>query len=99
MTQDRYVTSTCITNIQRNLNDKLLPSLKQLKKDVDSTSVSFPGFGTIGVLLIGKYGSTQNDIRRMVDDAIATVEAWIESLETIKKNWREAEEKSIVVYR
>ncbi|MEV7011072.1 hypothetical protein [Streptosporangium sp. NPDC051022] len=99
MTQDRYVTSTCIANIQRNLGEKVLPSLRRLKQDVGSTDVDFPGFGTLGAVLIGKYGGVQDDVRGMVEDSIDTVEAWIAALETIKRNWRLAEENSAVVYK
>ncbi|MEW9551353.1 hypothetical protein [Nonomuraea sp. NPDC050783] len=99
MAQDKYVTSKTIADIQRNLREYLLPGLERLKSSVDSTAVPFPGFGTLGVLLVGKYDSTRDDVKHYVDDAIETINNWIEALETIKKNWREAEEASKVVYQ
>ncbi|WP_285707223.1 hypothetical protein [Microtetraspora sp. NBRC 16547] len=99
MSQDIHVTSTCITNVQRNLNEYLLPALKELKKDIGSTDVGFPGFGTLGAVMLGRYGDVQHNVRGRTEDAIETVEAWIEALETIKKNWIQAENNSTVVYR
>ncbi|GGL56096.1 hypothetical protein [Planomonospora parontospora] len=99
MSQDKYVTSSCISNIQRNLDDKVLPALRDLREDIDSTDVGFPGFGVLGVVFGGKYSDVQEDVRKMTDDAVSTVEAWVIALETIKRNWRAAEESSAVVYR
>ncbi|GAA0846664.1 hypothetical protein ACFQVD_40055 [Streptosporangium amethystogenes subsp. fukuiense] len=99
MAQDKYVTSSSIGNIQRNLGEKVIPGLRELKSDIDSTDVGFPGFGLIGALTGSKYSQTQDDIKNMVEDAITSVEAWIAALETIKKNWRAAEDASTVVYR
>jgi hypothetical protein len=99
LSQEIHVTSSAIADIQRNLGETFIPALRELKGHVDSTSVPFPGFGSLGLLMIGKYGGTQNDVRGMVDDAIDTVEKWIEALETIKKNWVKAELNSTVVYK
>jgi antibiotic biosynthesis monooxygenase (ABM) superfamily enzyme len=99
MSQEIHVTSTCISDIQRNLTEKLIPALRGLRKDVDTTGVDFPGFGTLGILMIGQYGTVQEDVRNAVDDSIDTVEAWIKSLDIIRKNWVEAENNSTVVYR
>ncbi|MBG0815335.1 hypothetical protein [Planomonospora sp. ID82291] len=99
MSQDKYVTSTCISNIQRNLDDKVLPALRDLRKDIDSTGVGLPGFGLLGMVFGGKYDGVQEDVRKMTDEAVSTVEAWVAALETIKRNWRAAEENSTVVYR
>ncbi|MGV9772952.1 hypothetical protein [Streptosporangium sp. NPDC003464] len=99
MAQDKYVTSSAIANIQRNLGERVIPGLHELKKDIDSTDVGFPGFGLLGMLMGSKYAQTQDDIKQMVDDAVTTVDAWISALETIKKNWRDAEDANTVVYR
>jgi hypothetical protein len=99
MSQDIHVTSTCIGKVQSNLNEKLIPALKDLKKDVGNTGVAFPGFGTQGLIFGGKYSDVQHNVRGAVQDAIETVEAWIEALETVKRNWIQAENNSTVVYR
>lgn len=66
---------------------------------MDSTDVASPGFGALGLLFANKYGGIQDDIRNCGSDAIKTVENWIDALETIKKNWRAAEDASTVVYQ
>ncbi|MFI7445831.1 hypothetical protein [Nonomuraea indica] len=99
MAQEIHITSTAIAGIQRNLQDYLIPELRQLNEKVDSTDVPFPGFGTLGLLMAAFYGTVQDDVKRNVDDACETIELWITDLETIKKNWREAELNSTVVYR
>ncbi|WP_271221888.1 hypothetical protein [Streptosporangium carneum] len=98
MTQNKYVTSTCIANIQRNLNEQAIPQFKDLKTKVDATDVGFPGFGALGLPFAAKYSSTQDDVKKLVDDAVAALAAWVDALETVKKNWRDAEEASKVKY-
>lgn len=99
MSQDIHVTSKTIADIQRNLRERVLPGLERLKGSVDSTHVAFPGFGTLGLVLVGKYDGVRDDVKGYADDAIETVTKWIDALETIKTNWREAEDKSTVVYQ
>ncbi|MEU7895537.1 hypothetical protein AB0B45_22105 [Nonomuraea sp. NPDC049152] len=99
MAQDIHVTSTAIASIQRNLTEKVLPALRRLKQEIGSTDVGFPGFGTLGLVMIGQYSHTQDDVRRYIDEAIDTVLEWIKALETIKTNWLKAELNSTVVYR
>ncbi|PZG20693.1 hypothetical protein [Nonomuraea aridisoli] len=99
MAQDIHVTSKTIADIQRNLREYVIPGLERLKTSVDSTAVPFPGFGTLGVVLIGKYDGIRDDVRAHATEAIDTIEKWIDALETIKKNWRAAEDASTVVYQ
>ncbi|MCK2212588.1 hypothetical protein MF672_002050 [Actinomadura sp. ATCC 31491] len=99
MAQDIHVTSKTIADIQRNLREYVIPGLERLKGTVDSTHVPFPGFGTLGLVLVGKYDSVRDDVKGHVDEAIETIGKWIEALETIKKNWRDAEDASKVVYQ
>ncbi|WP_327589356.1 hypothetical protein OHA25_21920 [Nonomuraea sp. NBC_00507] len=99
MAQDIHITSKTIADIQRNLREYVIPGLERLKSSVDSTDVPFPGFGTLGFVLIGKYDGVRDDVKNYADDAIDTVVKWIDALETIKKNWRDAEDASTVVYQ
>jgi hypothetical protein len=99
LAQDIHVTSKAIADIQRNLREYVIPGLERLKSSVDSTHVPFPGFGTLGFLLIGRYDDVRDDVKGYVDDAIDTLDAWIKALETIKNNWRDAEDASKVVYQ
>jgi hypothetical protein len=99
MAQDIHVTSKAIADIQENLRDYVIPGLGRLKSSVDTTNVAFPGFGTVGLLLMGRYGDIQNDVRAYADDAVETIESWIEALETIRQNWRDAEDASTVEYQ
>ncbi|NRQ34639.1 hypothetical protein HII36_22780 [Nonomuraea sp. NN258] len=99
MSQDIHVTSKTIADIQTELRERVLPGLVRLKDSVNSTHVALPGFGILGLLLMGKYDSVRDDTKDYVDDAIETVRKWIVALDTIKANWREAESKSTVVYQ
>ncbi|MEV1174308.1 hypothetical protein [Nonomuraea sp. NPDC049784] len=99
MSQDIYVTSTTIASIQSNLNEYVIPALERLKGSVDSTGVPWPGFGSLGFILVGKYDDVRHDVKGYADDAIETIHNWIDALETIKKNWRAAEDASTVVYQ
>ncbi|MFG1704808.1 hypothetical protein ACFLIM_16605 [Nonomuraea sp. M3C6] len=99
MAQDIHVTSQTIADIQRNLHEKVIPSLERLKTSVDSTDVPFPGFGSLGFVLIGKYDGVRDDVKGYTQDAIDAVSKWIDDLETVKKNWRAAEDASTVVYQ
>ncbi|MFD0887460.1 hypothetical protein ACFQ08_23190 [Streptosporangium algeriense] len=98
MSQNIYVTSTCIANIQRNLNERVAPAFEDLKTKVGETDVGFPGFGILGLAFGSAYESTQRDVKQSVADATAAVNAWIGALETIKQNWKDAEEASKVTY-
>ncbi|MGP3960170.1 hypothetical protein ACTWPT_29600 [Nonomuraea sp. 3N208] len=99
MAQDIHVTSKAIADIQRNLNEYVIPGLERLKSSVDSTHVPFPGFGTLGFVLIGKYDLVRDDVKAYADDSIETVRNWIMALETIRTNWRAAEDASEVGYQ
>jgi hypothetical protein len=99
LAQDIHVTSKTIADIQRNLREDVLPGLERLRKSVDSTHVPFPGFGSLGFVLVGKYDSVRDDVRDHVDEAIETIGKWIEALETIKDTWRAAEDAGKVVYQ
>ncbi|NJP95965.1 unnamed protein product [[Actinomadura] parvosata subsp. kistnae] len=100
MAQEIYVTSAAISSIQHHLDETFIPALEALKKTIDDTDVPAPGFGMpLGLALSQAYGARQDDVRGAVDKAVKTVEAWVTALETIKKNWRDAEESSTVVYK
>jgi hypothetical protein len=99
MPPDIHVTSNTITTIQSNLREYLIPGLRDLQSSVDATDIAWPGFGTLGLVFGGKYESMRSDVKQYVEDAITTVENWIDALETIKKNWRDAEDASTVRYQ
>ncbi|MER7207263.1 hypothetical protein [Streptosporangium sp. NPDC000239] len=98
MSQNIHVTSTCIANIQRNLNERVVPAFEDLKTKIDETNVDSPGFGLLGLAFGGAYESTQRDVKKSVEDATAAINAWVGALETIKQNWRDAEDASKVTY-
>lgn len=99
MEPDIHVTSKAIASIQSNLREYLIPGLREFQSSADSTEISWPGFGTLGLIFGGKYDSTRDDVKQYAEDAITTVENWIDSLETIKQNWRAAEDASTVRYQ
>ncbi|WP_433365995.1 hypothetical protein [Streptosporangium sp. CA-115845] len=98
MAQDKYVTSSCIANIQRNLGEYAIPRFEAFQTSIDDTDVSFPGFGTIGLLLGNQYGDAQGGVKKATGDCITALRGWVTSLETIEKNWKAAEEASTVKY-
>jgi hypothetical protein len=99
MGQDRYVTSAAIESIIKEINEDVIPAVKEWRDLVDTTVVGFPGWGAIGELLIGlRYRNMQDDVREKFDEAVSVLSVWNHQLDTARRNWRTAEEQSTAVY-
>ncbi|MFC4584694.1 hypothetical protein [Sphaerisporangium corydalis] len=99
MGQERYVTSAAIESIIKEIDEDVLPAVKEWRSLVDSTVVGFPGWGAIGEVLIGvRYRNVQDDVREKFSEAISVLETWTRDLDVARRNWRTAEEQSTAVY-
>ncbi|MEV6982922.1 hypothetical protein AB0M95_16895 [Sphaerisporangium sp. NPDC051017] len=99
MGQERYVTSAAIESIIKEINEDVIPAVKQWRALVDTTVVGFPGWGALGEALIGmRYRDVQNDVREKFGEAITVLETWNRQLDTARGNWRAAEDASTTVY-
>ncbi|GAA2441401.1 hypothetical protein GCM10010191_67010 [Actinomadura vinacea] len=93
--QDKYVTSEGIEKIRTTLQEEAKPFFQDVKKRVDDTDVSFPGFGLLGMIAMAPtYQGVQDEMRRFMQDATDVLEAWRGGLEDIKRVWRAAEDYS-----
>ncbi|GAA3527007.1 hypothetical protein GCM10022419_002210 [Nonomuraea rosea] len=98
--QEIYVTSSTIAHTRKRVDEELLPSVEFVHGLQPLTVVDGLGFGAIGGMMIGP---AYEEFRRWLDttmtDAESAVTSWTESLDRAKRNWRAAEEASIVRYR
>jgi hypothetical protein len=98
--QEIYVTSSTLEHTRKRVDEELLPAMEFLHGLQALTAVDGLGFGAIGGMMIG---SSYEEFRRWLDttmaDAETAVQSWTESLDRAKRNWRAAEEASIVRYR
>ncbi|MGC5011033.1 hypothetical protein ACLQ2R_09750 [Streptosporangium sp. DT93] len=100
MTQERYVTSTAIESIRAEIEEDVIPRLKELRAMLGDTAVGFPGWGLVGEAAVGmRYRTVQRDVGEKFDDAVEVLESWASALGTARANWRAAEDSSTVVYR
>jgi hypothetical protein len=98
--QERYVTSAGIESVRKKIDTDAKQFFADVKGYVDDTDVSFPGWGVLGSLIIGiRYGKIQDDVRGLMDNGHDTMDAWSTALDTIKKNWKKAEDSSTAVYQ
>ncbi|MEV0380014.1 hypothetical protein [Nonomuraea sp. NPDC050643] len=98
--QDIYVTSSTIAHTRKRIDEELLGSVEFVHGLQPMTAVDGLGFGAIGGMMIG---GAYEEFRRWADttlsDAEGAVKGWTEALERARRNWRAAEEASIVRYR
>ncbi|MFI6507404.1 hypothetical protein ACIBCT_07360 [Streptosporangium sp. NPDC050855] len=100
MTQERYVTSMAIESIRAEIEEDVIPKLKEFRAMIGDTTVGFPGWGAIGEVAVGmRYREVQRDVGEKFDDAVAALESWTVALTTARANWRAAEDNSTVVYQ
>jgi hypothetical protein len=98
--QEIHVVSSAIGEIRTKIATEITPTIQKAHTDIDTTSVGFPGFGLLGQVAFGiAYGQIQGYSRQVLQNALDTLGAWDTSLGQIEKNWRNAEDKSTVVYQ
>ncbi|MGS2640756.1 MULTISPECIES: hypothetical protein [unclassified Streptosporangium] len=100
MTQEKYVTSKAIESIRKEIEEDVIPRIRELRAMLGDTTVGFPGWGAVGELAVGmRYREVQRDVGEKFDDAVEVLESWTVALTTARVNWRTAEDDSTVVYQ
>ncbi|MEU4538753.1 hypothetical protein AB0G15_28285 [Streptosporangium sp. NPDC023825] len=100
MTQEKYVTSKAIESIRKEIEEDVIPRIKEMRAMLGDTTVGFPGWGAVGELAVGmRYREVQRDVGEKFDDAVEVLESWTVALTTARVNWRTAEDDSTVVYQ
>ncbi|MFG6193002.1 hypothetical protein [Nonomuraea sp. JJY05] len=98
--QEIYVTSSTIAHTRKRVDEELHPNVEFIHGLISYTAVGGLGFGAIGGVMIG---GAYEEFRRWADTTFTemedAVESWSGALERARRNWRAAEEASIVRYR
>ncbi|MEU8382581.1 hypothetical protein [Streptosporangium sp. NPDC048865] len=100
MTQEKYVTSTAIESIRKEIEEDVIPRIREMHAMLGDTTVGFPGWGAVGEVAVGmRYREVQRDVGEKFDAAVEVLESWTSALTTARVNWRTAEDNSTVVYQ
>ncbi|MFG3435859.1 hypothetical protein ACGF0J_01325 [Nonomuraea sp. NPDC047897] len=82
------------------VGEELLPIFTNLRAAVDDTSVPAPAFSASGNLVFADvYRDTQRMAADVLDDAVDVIRGWQDTLMVTARNWRVAEDMSIVRYQ
>jgi hypothetical protein len=100
MALDVHVTSRGIEHVASRVGEELLPIFTNLRAAVDDTSVPAPAFSASGNLVFADvYRDTQRMAADVLDDAVDVIRGWQDTLMVTARNWRVAEDMSIVRYQ
>ncbi|MFF3439939.1 hypothetical protein [Streptosporangium sp. NPDC002721] len=100
MTQEKYVTSKAIESIRKEIEEDIIPRIREMHAMLGDTTVGFPGWGAVGEVGVGlRYREVQRDVGEKFDAAVEVLESWTVALTTARVNWRTAEDNSTVVYQ
>ncbi|SDK24028.1 hypothetical protein SAMN05421874_10696 [Nonomuraea maritima] len=98
--QDLFVTSSTIAHTRERIDEELLTALEFVHGLQALTAVDGLGFGMIGGAMIGgAYEEFRTWAGTTLGEAEQAVRSWTQALERARRNWRAAEEASIVRYR
>ncbi|MEV0148064.1 MULTISPECIES: hypothetical protein [unclassified Nonomuraea] len=98
--QEIHVTSRTISHVRDRCDDELKEWLIHLRQIIGTLVIDSPGFGLVGDQVIGKtYDAIRHEADGLLGDAQQAVESWVNALTTCQRNWRSAEDHSIVRYR
>ncbi|MEV0233325.1 hypothetical protein [Nonomuraea sp. NPDC050786] len=87
---------TC-TRIDRELKTDMIGFVRGL---IPAATVGGKGFGTLGNHIIGDtYKSVQHRFDALMGQAMATLDSWEVALTNCERNWKAAEDASMVRYR
>jgi hypothetical protein len=94
------VTSSTIAGTRRRVDEDLVPAVAFVRELLPETVVDGHGFGGIGGLLIG---GPYEEFREWADTTFGDADFMLtnlsQALERARRNWRAAEDASIVRYR
>ncbi|MCP2345961.1 hypothetical protein [Nonomuraea roseoviolacea] len=98
--QEIYVTSHTIGHVRDRCDDELKEWLVHLRQIVATLTIGPPGFGIVGDHVIGgTYDAICREADGLLGGAQEAVESWVRTLDQCQRNWRAAEDHSIVKYR
>ncbi|MEV0197615.1 hypothetical protein [Nonomuraea sp. NPDC050691] len=98
--QEIYVTSRAIAHVRDRCDDELKEWFVHFRQIVSTLSIDSPGFGYPGNWILGDtYEAIRHEADRLLGDAQEAVESWVRGLDQCRRNWRAAEDHSIVRYR
>ncbi|MGR6923842.1 hypothetical protein ACU635_57090 [[Actinomadura] parvosata] len=98
--QEIYVTSSTIAHTRSRMDDELKPAVEHIHGLLPMTTVDGLGFGQIGGLFIqGAYEQFRTWLDTTLGEAETCVQECSTALGRARRNWRAAEEASMVRYR
>jgi hypothetical protein len=98
--QEIQVTSTSIGHLRDRVDDELKAYMSFVRSLVGTCTVGSPGFGVLGDMMLGgTYEGMCDWADATLGEAEKTVDSWVGALGVAQRNWRAAEQHSVVKYR
>ncbi|WP_406312379.1 hypothetical protein OHA77_27710 [Streptosporangium sp. NBC_01639] len=98
--QEIHITSATISHTRSRVENELKGTVKFVRSLIGTVHVDSPGFGVVGgMLMSGAYEGICRDADALLGDAEKAVDSWCQALVVAERNWRTAEDHSIVRYR
>ncbi|MFJ2030188.1 hypothetical protein [Streptosporangium sp. NPDC087985] len=98
--QDIHVTSATISHTRSRVENELKEAVVFVRSLIGTVHVDSPGFGILGGMIMnGAYEGMCRQGDALLGDAEKAVDGWCQALAVAERNWRTAEDRSIVRYR
>jgi hypothetical protein len=96
-----HITSTTIAKTRERVESELKTAMIGFVKGlIPLTAVDGLGFGVLGNLIIGgTYEGIREQADGLMGDAEGALDGWAQALAIGERNWRAAEDASIIHYR
>ncbi|NUP00430.1 MAG: hypothetical protein HOV96_31695 [Nonomuraea sp.] len=96
-----HITSTTIAKTRERVESELKTGMISFVKGlIPLTAVDGLGFGVLGNLIIGgTYDGVREHAEGLMTDAEGALDGWGKALTVGERNWRAAEDASIIQYR
>ncbi|MFF5212395.1 hypothetical protein [Streptosporangium sp. NPDC000396] len=97
---DVHITSDAIDFTRSRLENELKEAVAFVRRMLDTVHIDSPGFGLLGeIILGGTYRATCRQADTVLGEAEDVVDGWCNTLTIAKRNWRAAEDHSIIRHR
>ncbi|MFI6918573.1 hypothetical protein ACIBIZ_01370 [Nonomuraea spiralis] len=99
--QEIHVTSSTISKTRQRVDSELKTGMISFVKGLmPLTAVDGLGFGVLGNMIIGStYDGVRGRAEGLMTDAEDALDGWCDGLTVCERNWRAAEDASIIQYR